>query len=76
MMVKVITADKDQHAVQIRELFLEHLQWANAKVKEEFEVSFNTAAMLEADMKDPFQCLTTDLLLRVIKGWPEVLRKF
>ena len=52
MMVKVITAKKDQHALQIRELFLEHLQWANAKVKEEFEVSFNTAAMLEGDMKD------------------------
>jgi GNAT superfamily N-acetyltransferase len=52
MMVKVITAKKDQHVLQIRELFLEHLQWANAKVKEEFEVSFNTAAMLEGDMKD------------------------
>jgi N-acetylglutamate synthase-like GNAT family acetyltransferase len=52
MMVKVITAKKDQHVLQIRELLLEHLQWANAKVKEEFEVSFNTAAMLEGDMKD------------------------
>jgi hypothetical protein len=51
-MIKIITAKKDQHGLQIRELFLEHLQWANARVKEEFGVSFNTAAMLEGDMKD------------------------
>ena len=52
MMVKVITAKKDHHALQIRELFLGHLRWANAKVKEEFEVSFNTEAMLEGDTKN------------------------
>ena len=52
MMIKVIIANKYQHAWQIRELFLEHLQWANAKVKEKFQITFNTATMLETDMKE------------------------
>ena len=52
MMLKIIIADQDQHASQIRELFLEHPQWANTKVKEKFEINFNTAEMLEMDMKD------------------------
>jgi hypothetical protein len=50
MMIKVIIANKDQHAWQIRELFLEHLQWANAKVKEKFQINFNTSAMLGVDI--------------------------
>ena len=52
MMIKAIIEDKDQYTSQIRELFLEHLQWANAKVKEKFQINFNTALMLEVDMKD------------------------
>ena len=51
-MVELIIANKDQHAAQIRELFWEYLQWANAKVNEEFGVNFDIAAMLEADMNE------------------------
>jgi GNAT superfamily N-acetyltransferase len=50
-MVKVITASKDSHAAHIRELFWEYLQWANAKVNEEFGVNFDIETMLEADME-------------------------
>ncbi len=49
---QVILADKDQYASQIRELFWEYLQWANARVNEEFNVSFDIAVMLEEDMHD------------------------
>jgi GNAT superfamily N-acetyltransferase len=49
---QVIIADKEQHASQIRELFWEYLQWANARVNEEFEVSFDIATMLEEDMQN------------------------
>lgn len=52
MMIKVIIANKEQHTTQIRDLFWEHLQWANAKVKEKFKIILNTDAMLEADMKN------------------------
>ena len=52
MTIQVIIADKKQHASQIRELFWEYLQWANARVIEEFKVSFDIATMLEDDMKD------------------------
>jgi len=52
MTAQVIIADKKQHASQIRELFWEYLQWANERVQEEFNVSFEIAAMLENDMQD------------------------
>jgi len=52
MTAQVIIADKKQHASQIRELFWEYLQWANARVQEEFKVSFEIAAVLENDMQD------------------------
>jgi hypothetical protein len=45
-------ADKEQHASQILELFWEYLQQANARVQEEFNVSFDIATMLEEDMRD------------------------
>jgi hypothetical protein len=32
-------------------LFWDYLQWANARVKEEFNVSFDIANMLESDMQ-------------------------
>jgi GNAT superfamily N-acetyltransferase len=35
----------------VRELFWEYLQWANGRVQDEFEVSFDIASMLEADMQ-------------------------
>lgn len=52
MTIQVIIADQEQHAPQIRELFWEYLQWANARVNEEFKVSFDIATMLEGDMQD------------------------
>jgi len=52
MMTKVIIANKDQHARQIRELFWGHLQWSNSKVTEKSQINLNTAAMFEADMKE------------------------
>jgi GNAT superfamily N-acetyltransferase len=51
MTIEIITADSDQHAPQIRELFWEYLQWANVKVNEEFQIRFDIATMLEEDMK-------------------------
>jgi GNAT superfamily N-acetyltransferase len=51
-MVKVTVANKLEHSPHIRELFWEYLQWANAKVNENFSVKFDIAAMLEADMED------------------------
>lgn len=50
-MIQIITANQDQHAQPVRELFWEYLQWANAKVEENFGVRFDIAAMLEEDMK-------------------------
>jgi GNAT superfamily N-acetyltransferase len=52
MTVQVIVANQEQHDPQIRELFWEYLQWANARVQEEFKVSFDIATMLEGDMQD------------------------
>ena len=51
MTVKIITANEDYHAAQIRELFWEYLQWANAKVNDEFGVNFDIENMLEVDMQ-------------------------
>jgi GNAT superfamily N-acetyltransferase len=64
-MVKIITANKELHATQIRELFWEYLQWANAKVNAEFGVNFEIEAMLEADMQhlDKFMPTKGRLLL-------------
>ena len=52
MTIQVIIADKGKHAPQIRELFWEYLQWANARVNEEFNVNFDIVTMLEDDMQD------------------------
>ena len=49
-MIQIIPAHPNQHAQPIRELFWEYLQWANAKVEEEFGVSFDIVTLLEADM--------------------------
>ena len=51
MNIQVINADKNQHTLQIRELFCEYLQWANERVQNEFNVSFDIATMLEDDMR-------------------------
>ena len=52
MNVQIVVADKSQHAPEIRELFWEHLQWANARVNEEFNFNFDIVNMLKDDMQD------------------------
>ena len=52
MGIQVITADRRQHASQIRELLREYLQWGNARVQEEYHVSLDIAAMLDDDLDD------------------------
>lgn len=71
-MIRIIIADKDQHAQPIRELFWEYLQWANAKVEENFGVSFDIAAMLEDDMNtlDKFMPPKGRLLLGYVEDLP------
>jgi GNAT superfamily N-acetyltransferase len=49
-MTRIIIASKEEHAQPIRELFWEYLQWANAKVEKEFEISFDIATIIEQDM--------------------------
>ena len=44
-------AQIDKDISEIRELFWEYLQWANARVNEEFGVSFDIETMLEEDMR-------------------------
>jgi GNAT superfamily N-acetyltransferase len=47
----IIIANPDAHSDEVRELFWEYLQWANARVEEEFGVRFDIAALLEGDMQ-------------------------
>ena len=51
MTIQVIIADEKQHTHQIRKLFWEYLQWANNRVQNEFNVTFDIATMLEEDMQ-------------------------
>ena len=71
-MTQIIIADKKEHAQPIRELFSEYLQWANAKVEEEFGVSFDIARMLEEDMNtlDKFMPPKGRLLLGYVEDRP------
>jgi len=70
--IQIIIADKEQHAQLIRELFWEYLQWANAKVEENFGVNFDIAAMLEDNMKtlDKFMPPKGRLLLGYVEDQP------
>ena len=71
-MIQIIIANQDQNTQPIRELFWEYLQWANAKVQENFGVSFDIAAMLEDDMKtlDKFMPPKGRLLLGYVEDKP------
>ena len=60
MAVKVIPANKDIYAPQIREIFWEYLQWGNAKANEEFGVNLEIENMLEADMQNLDRYLPPD----------------
>ena len=50
-MAKFVQARTDEDILRVRELFWEYLQWANARVNEEFGVNFDIETMLEDDMK-------------------------
>lgn len=39
-MIQIIQANKEEHTQPIRELFWDYLQWANAKVGKEFDISY------------------------------------
>ena len=71
-MIQIIIADKEDHAQSIRELFWEYLQWANAKVEENFGVSFDIATMLKEDMNtlDKFMPPKGRLLLGYVEDQP------
>ncbi len=71
-MIQIITANIKQHIQPIRELFWEYLQWANAKVEENFEVSFDIVAMLDEDMNtlDKFMPPKGRLLLGYVDDQP------
>ena len=71
-MIQIIIANKEQHAQPIRELFWEYLQWANAKVEENFGVGFDIVAMLEEDMNtlDKFMPPKGRLLLGHVDDQP------
>ena len=71
-MVKILIANQDQHTQPIRALFWEYLQWANAKVEENFGVSFDIASMLEEDMNtlEKFMPPKGRLLLGYVEGLP------
>jgi len=49
-MAKFVQAKTGEDILRVRELFWEYLQWANARVNEEFGVNFDIEAMLEDDM--------------------------
>lgn len=71
-MIQVIVANQYQHTQPVRELFWEYLQWANAKVQENFGVSFDIAAMFEDDMNtlDKFMPPKGRLLLGYVEDEP------
>ena len=46
----IYQANPNRDSAQIREMFWEYLQWANAKVNETFGVNFEIRTMLEEDM--------------------------
>ena len=50
--IEIIQAQAHVHAPRIRELFWEYLQWANARINEEFGVNLDIATMLERDMDE------------------------
>jgi GNAT superfamily N-acetyltransferase len=51
-MLRLFQVETDEHRQHVRALFWEYLQWANARVAEEFGVSFDIEAMLVDDMAD------------------------
>ena len=71
-MIQVTIADKEQHIDPIRELFWEYLQWANARLNQEYNINFDIAATIEDDMKtlDKFMPPRGRLLLANVDEHP------
>lgn len=49
-MLDIFQVETDDHRRQVKELFVEYLDWANSSLKREFGVQFDIAAMVERDM--------------------------
>jgi GNAT superfamily N-acetyltransferase len=49
-MLRIYQIETDEDRVHVRDLFLEYLQWANARVNEEFGINFDIASMVEQNM--------------------------
>ncbi len=71
-MIELVIAEDGQHAVVIRELFWEYLQWGNVKLDEEFGIEFPIAGMLEEDMQhlDKFMPPRGRTVLGYVDGRP------
>ena len=51
-MAEVYQVETDEDRRHVRALFLEYLQWANARLNDEFGINFDIEAMVEQDMQD------------------------
>jgi ribosomal protein S18 acetylase RimI-like enzyme len=51
-MLHIHQAETEADISQVRELFSEYLYWANARVEEHFDVSFDIESMLEDNMNE------------------------
>jgi GNAT superfamily N-acetyltransferase len=71
-MPDIVIATPEQHRAAIRALFTEYLIWGNARLHEEFNVSFDTTAMVDGDMQTlgKFQPPKGCLLLGYVEGEP------
>ena len=49
-MIRIHQVETDQDKAHVRELFLEHLQWANERLNEEYDIDFDIESMVERDM--------------------------
>ena len=49
-MISIHQAGTDEDRALIRELFWEYLEWANARLNEEYGINFDIKSMLEQDM--------------------------
>jgi GNAT superfamily N-acetyltransferase len=51
-MLSIRQVESERDIAHVRELFWEYLQWANARLNEEFGVDFDIASMLEENMAE------------------------
>jgi GNAT superfamily N-acetyltransferase len=69
-MLRIYQVDSDHDTAQVRQLFLEYLEWANSRIVEEFGFSFDIQSMVEGDMLELDKFLPPDgrLLLAEYEG--------